>query len=115
MSKHNYNDAEVEISVRLPGKTHHERRAIRIAGKDARLLATLPRDREFDCMSAQASYHIMTERRRLATEIAQQFTLHLLALFAEADTINGYTPEEWAEMNRPGDGEFRSLSKLTRG
>ena len=94
-------NADVTLTVRLPRETG---RVFRVTlGQEAAVcLAPLPRDREipFMPMSYDQARERKEQREQIARDIARSLTAELLKAFGAQDTINGYTPEEWAAINR---------------
>ncbi len=75
---------------------------LNLGGELARALSPLPSDRELPfAINSQAQARMMTIQRRDAARIvAEHIANALLKAFEDRDPIMGYSPEEWAQMNR---------------
>lgn len=95
---------EAEIRIRLPDGTEL-RRCIAIDEYFRDAFQPLPRDREipFAITSQERASWQEQQRRNLTAEIAHRFAqdvqAQLLKMIESRDTVNGYSPEEWAAMH----------------
>lgn len=67
----------------------------------------LPRDREvsFAPRSAEQAVDMRRKRVELARHIAESLAQSLLRAIESRDPINGYSAEEWKEINKSPDNE----------
>ena len=94
--------ARFTLSVRLPHSHARIEHNVELRSPLADALSPLPRDREIPfAITAQEQARIMQQQRRDAARIiADYLTEFLLKTFTAKDPIQGYSPEEWAQINR---------------
>lgn len=97
------NTCTVDLALNFPGEQPLHRRLnvdLRVAGFNP-----LPLDREILLDSRVAAHHQERLRRRavdgILCQLLENLRPQLLELIQSRDTINGYTPEQWAEMHTP--------------
>jgi len=94
--------ARVEIRIRLPRQTVSLRYTVELGEQLSEALDPLPADRELPwCKNDQERAARMQHfRREAAQHVADQLTKFLMEKFTAQDPIQGYSPEEWAQINR---------------
>lgn len=97
----NPDHAMIEICVHMP---HGESKAYQVKVPVV-LFEARPRDREvpFAIESHDRDLEIMRRRQATIAGVAKILAAKLTEIIGLRDTINGYSPEEWAAMQQPLD------------
>lgn len=95
-----FREATVDIFVKLPRAHEYIRRRITIGESLAEYFCPLPRDREIMTDSAIEAAKQAHHRRQIAHDIAKVLAADILDAIESRDPIQGYSPEEWAQINR---------------
>lgn len=105
-----WRQAQVTLLVKLPGEMSPTAIPLTISDRIAECMRPLPRNREipWEFRDRQQAEEMMTERHRLAKEIAENLTGRLLEHFKGKDPVNGYSPEEWATPQPHNDKSSHS-------
>jgi hypothetical protein len=108
--------AEVTLLVKLPDELCAKAVTMQVGGLLADCLRPLPRNREiaWEVREQQQAREMMEGRRHAAKMLAEDLTAKLLDAFKAKDTINGYSPEEWAAMNPNARAQARGADDVLR-
>lgn len=100
-----WHQAQVTLYVKLPGEMSSMAVTLNIGESMAECMRPLPRNREIarKVRDQQQARKMIEGRQQAARHIAEQITSALLNAFKAKDTINGYSPEEWAAMQPHND------------
>lgn len=85
---------EIQIGLRLPGKTEVIRTAIKLDPREFCDFQPLPRAREIVFEDMVEARRQEENRTRLAQAVARAVTAHIMKTVEADDTVNGYTKEE---------------------
>jgi len=96
------NQARVTLYVWLPGEFSPKAIDLNISHQMSECMSPLPRDRELHWAghSQKKATEMILARQDAAKHIAGHITEALLKMFKSKDTINGYSPKEWADMHK---------------
>jgi hypothetical protein len=95
-----WRQAQVTLYIKLPGEMSPKAVTLHIGEPMAECMRPLPRNREiaWEVRDQQQAREMIQARQQAAKHIAEHITAALLDAFKAKDTINGYSPEEWATM-----------------
>jgi hypothetical protein len=93
--------AEFLLRFRMPGEMQYKEVKMTIDANAVDCLRPLSRNREieWEISARNEAIRMKEDRRRLAEYIGRCYAVEIENALAGKDTINGYTPEEWAAIN----------------